>query len=123
MSCYSAALFSVTFFRNIWNTSWAVAPGHSLRIAISSSNTPRFSVNPNNGILLADPTYPGEAVVASNTLYASADYPSHVSLPIVSKRQLPEVHVLKEVLTAYPSLEEADLDKVVKGLQNMMMRR
>lgn len=80
-------------------------------------------MNPNNGILLADPAYPGEAVVATNTLYTSADYPSHVSLPVVSKRQLPEVHVLKEVLAAYPSLEEADLDKVMKGLQNMMLRR
>jgi len=108
---------------NIWNTSWAIAPGHSLRIAISSSNTPRFSVNPNNGILLVDPTYPGENVVATNTLLTSAQYPSHVTLPVVTKRQLPEVHVLKEVLTAYPSLEQADLEKVMKGMENMMKRR
>jgi len=44
---------------NLWNTSYVVAPGHALRFAVASSNYPRFSVNPNNGVLLADPIYPG----------------------------------------------------------------
>ena len=37
---------------DLWNTSYVVAPGHALRFSISSSNYPRFSVNPNNGKLL-----------------------------------------------------------------------
>lgn len=97
---------------NIWNTSYVVAKGHALRFSISSSNNPRFSVNPNNGLLLADEQYPGDNVTATNSIYHSARYPSHVTLPVVSKLlQLPEVHVLKEVQTAYPSLTNEVLAK------------
>merc|ERR1712000_174159 len=49
---------------SLWNTSWAVAPGHALRISIQSSNNPRFSVNPQNGLLLNDPAYPGENITS-----------------------------------------------------------
>lgn len=63
---------------NLWNTSYIVPAGHSLRVVVTSSNFPRFSVNPNNGLLLQDPAYPGEAVVATNTIHHSAQYPSKV---------------------------------------------
>ena len=68
---------------NLWNTSWVIAPGHALRFSIQSSNNPRFSVNPQNGLLLKDPAYPGENVTAVNTLYHSAQYPSKIILPQV----------------------------------------
>ena len=98
---------------NLSNTSYVVAPGHALRIAISSSNFPRFSVNPNNGLLLADPTYPGENVTASNTLFHSAQYPSRVSLPVIADKsaQLPDVDVLKEMREAYPQITDNMLSK------------
>jgi len=85
-------------------TSWVIPAGHSLRFSVQSSNNPRFSVNPQNGILLKDPSYPGPNITATNTLYHSAQYPSRVTLPKVNKLQLPPVHVLKEVQTAYPDL-------------------
>jgi hypothetical protein len=47
---------------SLWNTSYVVAPGHNLRFVVSSSNFPRFSVNPNNGLLLADENYPGTVI-------------------------------------------------------------
>jgi hypothetical protein len=76
-----------------------------LRVSVSSSNYPRFSVNPNNGVLLADPTYPGVNITATNTLFHSPKYPSRVILPVVNKKkQLPEVHVVKAMKAAYPSL-------------------
>ena len=93
---------------NLWNTSYVVAPGHALRVSVSSSNFPRFSVNPNNGIVVDDAAYPGANITATNTLYMQEEYPSKVTLPVVPFRkiQMPEVHVLKEVQLAYPHLTE-----------------
>jgi len=72
---------------SLWNTSRIINSGHSIKIHISSSNYPRFSVNPNNGILLVDT--PEDSKVAKNTIYHSTQYPSHILLPIVSLDQLP----------------------------------
>jgi len=104
---------------NLWNTSWAVAPGHALRFSIQSSNNPRFSVNPHNGLLLNDPQYPGANITAVNTIYHSAQYPSKITLPKVNKFQLPEVRVLKEVQTLYPDLTEAMINKFDTKLNSM----
>jgi putative CocE/NonD family hydrolase len=107
---------------NIWNTSYIIAPGHSLRFAVSSSNNPRFQVNANNGILLSDPAFPGENITATNTLYHSPQYPSKFVLPIVNKRHLPEVHVIKEVQTAYPHLTDDVLAKFSKNIDQIVAR-
>jgi hypothetical protein len=37
----------------------------------------------------------GESIVSSNTIFHSAQYPSRIILPLVSKAQLPEVNVVK----------------------------
>jgi len=90
---------------SLWNTSYVVAPGHALRFAISSTNYPRFSINRNNGLLLGDAAYPGENVTATNTIYSSHQYASYVDLPIVTKRQLPQLHNIKgEFMKAYPQV-------------------
>ena len=94
---------------NLWNTSMAMAPGHVLRVSISSSNYPRFSINPNNGLLLKDPSYPGANITALNTLYHSSKYPSYITLPQVSQSQLPKIHNLKAAVQEdFPSLENID---------------
>ena len=54
--------------------------GHRIRLDISSSNFPRFDVNPNTG----EPE--GRARrrrIAVNCVYASARYPSHIVLPVI----------------------------------------
>ena len=105
---------------NLWNTSYVVAPGHALRVSVSSSNFPRFSANPNNGLVLADPAYPGANITATNTIFHSSRYASKVTLPVVEhkKVQMPEVHVLREVQAAYPKLTaeflEAHKDKITR---------
>eukprot|EP01036_Dinobryon_divergens_P027208 gene27208-35939_t len=100
------------------NTSYVVAPGHALRFSISSSNFPRFSANPNNGILLADPSYPGKSIVATNTIYHSRRYPSKITLPVVHKKLMPAIDVVKEMQKAYPMLgDEATLLKMSKYLE------
>jgi putative CocE/NonD family hydrolase len=54
--------------------------GHRIRVHVSSSNFPRFDVNPNTGGRLGQVA--GTAV-ATNTVYLDAAHPSHVVLPII----------------------------------------
>ncbi len=54
--------------------------GHRIRLDISSSNFPRFDVNPNTGEPLNDHR---RTVVATNTIYHDAAHPTHIVLPIV----------------------------------------
>jgi putative CocE/NonD family hydrolase len=54
--------------------------GHRIRIDISSSNFPRFDVNPNTGEPLGQHR---RMIEANNTIYHAPAYPSQVLLPIV----------------------------------------
>ena len=54
--------------------------GHRIRVDISSSNFPRFDVNPNTGEPVGRHTH---SVVARNTVYLDRSRPSHVVLPII----------------------------------------
>jgi len=61
-------------------TSLFFAPGHRLRVDISSSNWPRFDVNPNTG----EPVGRHHRIeVANNTIHHSDTYPSHIILPVI----------------------------------------
>ncbi len=53
--------------------------GHRIRVDISSSNFPRFDVNPNTGEPLGRHR---RMIPADNTIYHDAAHPSHVLLPI-----------------------------------------
>ncbi len=64
----------------LYPTSNLFAAGHRIRLDISSSNFPRFDVNPNTGEPLGRHTH---TVPALNTVYHDATRPSHVVLPIV----------------------------------------
>jgi hypothetical protein len=55
--------------------------GHRIRVDISSSNFPRFDVNPNTGEPLG---LNRRAVNADNSIYHSSKYPSHIVLPVVA---------------------------------------
>jgi predicted acyl esterase len=64
---------------DLWSTSLVFAKGHSIRVAVSSSNSPRFEPNANTG----EPhPSPGKSRVATNTLHLSAGRPSHILLPL-----------------------------------------
>jgi putative CocE/NonD family hydrolase len=73
---------------NMWSTAYIYDTNHKIRVTVTSSNSPQFTVNPNNGHLLADPSQP--VYVAKNTLYTSASTPSYVTLPIVKLSDLPQ---------------------------------
>ncbi len=56
--------------------------GHRIRVDISSSNFPRFDINPNTGEPMGRHT---DTVVAHNTVYLDRDRPSHIVLPIIPR--------------------------------------
>lgn len=64
----------------LYPTSNLFAAGHCIRLDISSSNFPRFDVNPNTG----DPiSTERRRQGADNTVYHGPDHPSHIVLPII----------------------------------------
>lgn len=63
-------------------TSNFFAPGHRVRIEVSSSNFPRFDRNLNTGGNNYDES---KGVVAHNQVFHTAQYPSQIRLPIVRK--------------------------------------
>jgi uncharacterized protein len=54
--------------------------GHRIRLDISSSNFPRFDVNPNTG---GEMGRDRRVVVAENSVYHDPEHPSHIVLPII----------------------------------------
>lgn len=58
--------------------------GHRIRLDISSSNFPRFDVNPNTG---APEGSAGLRQVADNSIHMSAQHPSQLVLPVVPARR------------------------------------
>lgn len=77
---------------SLWNTSYAFAPGHRIKVTVSSSNAPRFEPNPNTGRPIASPGT--QSVVARNVLYHSLLHPSALLLPVVPRSALPKHDIL-----------------------------
>jgi len=55
--------------------------GHRIRVDISSSNFPRFDVNPNTGEPLG---LSNRLATADQTIYHDAAHPSHIVLPVIA---------------------------------------
>jgi len=65
---------------DLWATSNVFLPGHRIRVEISSSNFPRFDRNLNTG---EDPGTGTAMVRATQTVHHTAQYPSHLVLPVI----------------------------------------
>jgi hypothetical protein len=91
---------------SLWNTSYVFPAGNQLRVSISSSNYPRFSINPNNGRMLKDEDFT-QNVTATNTIYHSSEYASRIVLPKVSRAQLPEFHLIEAFEKNFPEFGSA----------------
>jgi putative CocE/NonD family hydrolase len=68
------------FTIEMYPTSVVFARGHRIRLDISSSNFPRFDVNPNTGEPLNDNR---RWRIAQNSIYADPQHPSHITLPLI----------------------------------------
>jgi predicted acyl esterase len=63
---------------DLWSTSYIWDTGHKIRVAVSSSNYPRYLANPNTEDGINQNT---ENVIAENTLYLDSSCPSCIILP------------------------------------------
>ncbi len=68
------------FTIHLYPTSNVFKAGHRIRVDISSSNFPRFDVNPNTGEPLG---YYRRMMTATNTVYHDRAHPSRVILPMI----------------------------------------
>jgi putative CocE/NonD family hydrolase len=71
------------FVNELFPTANVFKKGHRIRIDISSSNFPRFDVNPNTGEPLG---MDRRKMKADNSIYHDSIYPSHVILPVISAK-------------------------------------
>ncbi len=74
------AIYELTI--QLYPTSNLFKAGHRIRLDISSSNFPRFDVNPNTGEPL---NAHRRMITATNTIYHDAAHPSHLILPIIPR--------------------------------------
>lgn len=70
------------FVFELYPTSNVFKKGHRIRLDISSSNWPRFDVNPNTG---GDLGVERRVEIAEQTVYHEPEHPSHVVLPIIER--------------------------------------
>ena len=69
-----------------WSTSIVVNKGHRLRCTVTSSNHPRFDVNPGTG----KPEFESpEKVKQTNRIFCDAAHPSRIILPVVKAAAAP----------------------------------
>jgi putative CocE/NonD family hydrolase len=66
---------------DLWAFSNVFLPGHRIGLEISSSNFPQFDRNTNAG----GEGGPGNVVVAHQAIYHRADYPTHLTLPVIPR--------------------------------------
>lgn len=74
------------FTIRLYPTANVFKKGHRIRVDISSSNFPRFDLNPNTGEPLNDHR---RVVTAVNTIVHDRAHPSHIVLPIISGNPSP----------------------------------
>lgn len=66
---------------DMWSTANTFEVGHRIGVHVTSSNAPRFEVNPNNGEAPGKNTMPSR--VANNTIHLASDMPSAIVLPVL----------------------------------------
>ena len=69
---------------DLWSTSLTFEQGHRIAVHISSSNSPRFDVNPNTGEAPGRSTLPPR--LARNQVYHDRARPTALILPVVGRR-------------------------------------
>jgi len=68
------------FTIEMYPTSLVFKRGHRIRLDVSSSNFPRFDINPNTGEPLNDNR---RVQAAENTIYLDPEHPSRIILPVI----------------------------------------
>ena len=63
-----------------WSTSLIFNTSHRIRVMVTSSNYPRFDLNPGTGLPWSDG---GEKIAQTNRIYCDAEHPSRLLAPVV----------------------------------------
>ena len=75
--------------------------GHKIRIALTSSNYPRFDNNLNNG---QEMYVAGDTLIATNIVYHNSNYSSYIEFPFVDYVQSDKMNYTKNpVFSIYPN--------------------
>ena len=101
---------------DVWSTSYIFNPGHRVRVDVSSSNYPRFSVNRNNGQSVVQG---GPMLVAENSVHLGDA--SFLTLPLVDLADLPPFNpdnVLQSVDPERRSMWQDAFDKNLNRFQS-----
>lgn len=69
----------------LWDTSITFDKGHRIRVAVASSNSPRFDVNPQTGETVHQHT---STEIATNRVLTHSNAPSRLILPVVDAAQV-----------------------------------
>jgi hypothetical protein len=80
---------------DMWNTSYVFNKGHAIRLAISSSNSPRFKPNPNTGVgldLEDNVAYPAKK--SRNSVHVGGKRASRLIVPVVDLADMPKHRVI-----------------------------
>ncbi|TXT60768.1 MAG: hypothetical protein BAJALOKI2v1_80060 [Promethearchaeota archaeon] len=67
---------------DLWSTNYVFNTGHKIRVSISSSNYPRFDVNPNTGAEIKPFGDDSQYYHANNSIIIDPSYPSSMIFPI-----------------------------------------
>ncbi|KAG2387255.1 hypothetical protein C9374_001587 [Naegleria lovaniensis] len=122
----------------LWPTAYLVLAKHRLRVAITSSNYPRFSVNPNNGMdlrhdrvsswssssvhgtmrnrNLQETTSPNEKewplINALNTVHLDGSHPSVLTLPRVK-----DMNMIQQARQRFETFHKQKLEQLVTSMK------
>jgi hypothetical protein len=86
---------------DLWSTSYVWNTGHRIRVAVSSSNYPRFLANPNTKDGIYQNT---DYNVAENTVYIDSDNPSCIILPRYNDNYAPDKPIITGPATGLPGV-------------------
>ena len=98
---------------DLWSTSYIWNAGHKIRVAVSSSNYPRFLANPNTkDAIMKNSTYN----IAENTLYLDSTHPSCIILPEINQQNLNSQNNNYNYNIYFSSLKYRLISKLIKLL-------
>ncbi|UCF50382.1 MAG: CocE/NonD family hydrolase [Thermoplasmatales archaeon] len=110
---------------DLWSTSYIWNTGHRIRIAVSSSNYPRFLNNPNTDNPIAKNTTYN---IAQNTIYLDSEHPSSIIVPEIDEKLInsknkiinydDDSNILKDILN---SRLRKFLENLIKSHTNQIL--
>lgn len=74
---------------DLWSTSQVFAKGHRIRLAVTSSNYPRYEKNPNTGLIGCNKT---KTAIARNVVHISEKNPSRLIMPVIPREKNEDHH-------------------------------